>query len=40
MVGGIWADAYNRAKALVGKMTLEEKVRRDAHRHVSQTCVD
>ncbi|POR32601.1 Beta-glucosidase [Tolypocladium paradoxum] len=25
MVGGIWADAYHRAKALVGNMTLEEK---------------
>ena len=24
---GTWADAYSRAKALVGKMTLDEKVR-------------
>ncbi|PNY23628.1 Beta-glucosidase [Tolypocladium capitatum] len=37
MEGGVWADAYNRARALVGKMTLEEKARRDAIRHVNIT---
>lgn len=25
--GGDWAEAYTKAKALVGQMTLEEKVR-------------